>query len=732
MLPNRLPFPLKPLALTFRPSRNRPSLPWTIAAALIAAVVSSSALAQDQQDANSRNINTQNNSAQDTTLTTMTVVGDAATKTDTPMNEVPQATSTVTFEEYDQRGARTVQRALNYTPGAYTNQVGASNRYDYIVLRGFSDGSVNNTFLDGMKVMGDGAAFSSLTIDPWFLESIEVVKGPASVLYGRASPGGVVALTSRRPEFENSGEIRLGFGTNNQREAAFDVTGALGEDKRVAYRLTGRGSAADTQFDHIEEESYFFAPQLTWDITDATSLNLYAYLSHQPEGGYHAGLPYEGTVSSHNGKHIDNTFYEGEDDYDKFERDQTLLGYEFEHRFGSGMTARQKLRYLEADVDMDQVYAYGWANDNELIRYFSGADEHLTALTVDNQFEWDVSTGDLDHLLLFGVDYQTRDNDVVWPSGAFPNIDAFNPNYGADPTAMYASTRERHEIDQTGIYLQDQMQWDRWHLTLGGRYDWVDIKNTDRDSDTASTLDDTQFSGRVGLLYAFDNGMSPYISYNTAFTPTSFVDANGDLLKPMEGEQYEAGLKYQPTGTSDHYSIALFHITQENVATKEQPTDDYRAIGEIESQGIELEARTQITDAFSLQAGYTFTDATYSKSDDPTEEGNEAIYSPRHMASAWGYYDVQGGPLAGLNAGLGVRYNADIQADRANTEKVPDYTLVDATLGYDFSNVGLQGVSARLNVNNLLDKDYVASCNSLEFCYFGAERSVEATVSYRF
>ena len=712
------PFALKPFALKAGP-------------ALLAASVSSAALAQTTLSEDAANAGT----SADTELGTMTVTGQAATKTDTPFLETPQATSTVSAEQIERRGAQTVQRALDYTPGVYTNQLGSSNRYDYLVLRGFSDGSLSNTFLDGLKLMGDTNSFSSLKVDPWMLESIEVVKGPASVLYGRASPGGLVALTSKRPEFSDTptGEVQVGFGNNDQQRAAFDVTGSVDEGQRAAFRLTGIARSSDTQFDQAEEESYAIAPSLTWDITDATTLNLNAYVSREPEGGYHAGLPYDGTVTSHAGGHIDNTFFEGEDDYDNFERDQTLLGYELEHRFGNGITARQKLKYLESDVEMDQVYAYGWANDTELNRYYSGADEDLEAWTVDNQLEANFSTGGFEHRVLTGFDYQTRENDVVWSGGTFPNIDAFNPSYGAGPIGnIVVTTREKHELDQTGVYLQDQISWDRWHLTLGGRYDWVDIENTNLDSGDSSDLDETQFSGRAGLLYAFDNGISPYASYSTAFTPTSFVDASGDLLEPMEGEQVETGLKYQPLGTRDQYSIALFHITQENVATKEQPTDPYRAVGEIESQGIELEARTQLTEALSLQAGYAYTDITYAESDDPSEEGNDAIYSPKHIASVWGYYDFLKGPLAGLNTGLGVRYHADIQADRDNTKSVPDYTLVDATLGYDFSQVGLTNVSGRLNVSNLLDEDYVASCNSLEFCYFGAERSVSATLSYRF
>ena len=656
----------------------------------------------------------------------------SATKTDTPVIETPQSVSVVSREDWEEKGARTVQRAASYTPGVGTNQVGSSNRYDYLILRGFSDGSINNTYLDGLRVMNDGGSYSSFAIDPWFLERIEIVKGPTSVLYGQGSPGGIVALTSKRPEFRDGGEIRVSLGNNAQRSFAFDVTGPVDEEQRLAYRVTGIASAADAQQDHVELDRRAIAPSLTWDMTDDTSVTLLAYLQRDPEGGYHSGLPYEGTVESRNGQKIDNTFFEGEPDYDLFRRDMTMVGYDLEHRINRNWSALQKARYLDSDVELKQVYAYGWASATELNRYYSGGEEDLQALTVDNQIQGEVTTGAVDHTVLVGVDYQQRENDVVWPSGAFPAIDAFNPEYGAEPTALYPPQRNLRKQKQTGVYLQDQLATGGWRLTLGGRYDWVEIENTNRDSGVVAELDETQFSGRAGLLYLFNNGIAPYVSYSTSFSPSAYTDENGDLLDPSEGKQIETGLRYQPVGTTDLYTLSLFRIHQENLATKQPQESFYRSIGEIESQGVELEAKAQLTENLNVQAGYAFTDVTFEKSE-AYREGNAASQVPEHQLTLWAGYRFSQGVLNGANAGLGVRHNADIYADDANTKKVPDYTLVDLALGYDFSKLGLEGVSTRLNVNNLLDKEYVASCyNSLEFCYFGAERNVTASVSYRF
>lgn len=664
-------------------------------------------------------------------LDTLTVTANAATKTSTLFIETPQAISVVKRNNWETRAAESVQRAADYTPGVFTNQIGASNRYDYLVLRGFADGSINNTFLDGLNVMSDGGSFSSLVIDPWFLDSVEIVKGPTSVLYGRASPGGLVSQTSRRPEFAPSGELRLRLGNNAQRSAAFDLTGPVDADHRLAFRLTGLARAADTQFGPVKEERYAITPQLTWVISDATNLTLHAYLQHEPEGGYHSGLPYEGTVTHHAGQRISNNFFEGEKAFEAFKRDQIMLGYELEHYFSDTLKARQKLRYSKTDVELAQVYAFGWASDTELNRYFSGGDESMHTLTVDNQIEAQLATGAVDHTLLIGIDYQQRNNNVLWTSGKFPAIDAFNPQYGSDVDTMYPATREKRELEQTGLYLQDQLALGNWHASLGLRHDWVEITNTNEDNSTATGLDDTQFSGRAGLLYRFDSGLAPYLSYSTSFSPNSTSDQKGNLLAPTKGEQKEVGLKYQPANSKDYYSIALFDITQKNISTKLPNETFYQATGEIQSRGVELEAFSQLTDAASVRAGYSYTDVILKKTND-SNQGNTNNQSPRHQVGVWGQYAFQSDALLGLDAGLGVRYHADMQADKANTQKLPNYTLIDASIGYDLSRLGTEGMTVSLEASNLLNKDYVASCYDINFCYFGAERNITATLNYTF
>ncbi|WP_371355078.1 TonB-dependent siderophore receptor [Pseudomonas chlororaphis] len=672
-----------------------------------------------------------------------------ATKTSTALLETSQSVSVVTREQMDDQGSQTVSQTMRYTPGVLTNPYGATHRYDYVAMRGFNDGSVDNIYLDGLKSMGDSGTYSTMQVDPYFLERVDILKGPSSVLYGRSSPGGLVALTSKKPLLEPYHQIQATVGTQGQRGMGFDFSGPVDDDKRIAYRLTGLADRSDTQFDHNKEKRYALAPTLSIDFTDDTSLTLQAYLQHDPDGGYHSGMPADGALHQRNGQRISENFFEGEPGIDRYERDQQSFGYQFEHRFNDVFTARQNFRYLDSKVKLDQVYGYGWTTptSNELNRYYTGGDEKLHAFIVDNMLQAEFLTGATKHTVLMGADYQRRKTVVDWTSGSVAPINAFDPVYGSSTITYYDPLSYLRRLEQTGVYLQDLIEMDQWRFSLGLRQDWVETSDENRLAEASrpvgTEINDkrSKLTGRAGALYLFDNGLAPYISYSESFNPNSYADSAGNPLAPTDGTQWELGLKYQPPGTDDLYTASLFRIDQENLATKLPQENFYRAVGAVRSQGLELEAHLQLNDNLKVLGSYTFTDIEYSKSMISTlstateiieNKGNSPTQAPRHMASLWADYKFDSGTLDGLRLGGGVRYVGYSWADAENTMKVPSYTLFDASIGYDLGKVGLKGVDVRLNANNLTNESYIASCASLSFCYMGEERNVAATVSYQF
>ncbi len=672
-----------------------------------------------------------------------------ATKTSAALLETSQSVSVVTRQQMDDQGAQTVAQTLRYTPGVLTNPYGATHRYDYVAMRGFNDGAVDNIYLDGLKSMGDSGTYSTMQVDPYFLERVDILKGPSSVLYGRSSPGGLVALTSKKPLYEPYHQIQAMAGTQGQRGVGFDFSGPLDDDKRIAYRLIGLVDKSDTQFDHVEEKRYALSPTVSIDLSDDTSLTLQAYLQHDPEGGYHGGVPADGSLHKRNGRRISEHFFDGEPGVDGYSRDQQSFSYQFEHRFNDVFTARQNFRYQDSKVKLDQIYGYGWTTptSNELTRYYSGGDERLHAFIIDNMLQADFLTGDAKHTLLLGADYQRRKTVVDWTSGAVGALNAFDPVYGNSDIAYYSPTSYLRRLEQTGVYAQDLIEWDKWRVSLGLRHDWVETSDENRIAEFSrpegTEISDkrTKTTGRAGLLYLFDNGIAPYLSYSESFNPNSYSDSAGTPLAPTDGTQWEAGIKYQPPGTDDLFTASVFHIEQENLASKLPQENFYRPIGAVRSQGLELEAHMQLTDNFKLLGSYTLTDIEYSKAMPSTfstaanvidNKGNSPTQAPKHMASLWGDYAFNSGALDGLRIGGGVRYVGYSWADAENTMKVPSYTLYDASVGYDLGKVGLKGVDVRVNANNLTNERYVASCASLSYCYLGEERNVNATVSYQF
>ena len=660
----------------------------------------------------------------------------AATKTATPILETSQSITVVTRDQMEDQGSQTIMQAMRYTPGAFTGQVGASNRYDYVILRGLVDRSIDNIYLDGLKTMSDDSTYSSMQVDPYFVERADVVKGPASVLYGRSSPGGLVALSSNKPQFEQQGEVELSYGNRNQRGVGFDLTGPLDEAGKLAYRLVGKADAADTQFEGAEEERYAISPSLTANFTDDTRVTLMAYLQKDPEGGTHNGVPSEGTLFPRNGKYISTGFFDGDPSLEAFERTQNMVGYQFEHDFDETFTARQNFRFLDADVHIDQIYQTGWVGStDELKRSYGGGDETMRAYAVDNQLQADFATSDIDHTVLMGFDYQHRRTENSWQFPSASNINPFSPTYGSPGVTLGAPTTSNvRTLEQAGLYLEDQFSYENWRLSLGLRQDWVETTKLDRLTNKKTGEDRQKLTKRAGILYLFDNGVAPYVSYSESFNPSLSSDVAGNPIEPSEGTQYEAGVKYQPENGNLMLSAAAFYLEQDNVAIYNASTFAYDPLGKIESQGLELEARANLNENLSVIASYTYTDAAYDAPGD-TKDGKRPMQVPEHMASIWGDYGFHSGALDGLSIGAGARFVGEMAGNESNTITVPDYTIFDLALNYDMAKVGFDNTDLRINVNNLLDEEYVASCLITQWsdnCYYGEERSILATLRYRF
>ncbi|CAI2016707.1 ferrichrome porin FhuA [Serratia liquefaciens] len=655
------------------------------------------------------------------------------TKTDTPIEKTPQSVSVVTREEMDMRQPDTVKGALAYTPGVMVGNRGASTAYDAVNIRGFSSVGTN-MYLDGLKLQDDN--YSIYQIDPYFLERAEVLRGPSSVLYGKSNPGGVVALVSKRPTTETLREVQFKMGTDNLFQTGFDFGGALDDDGIYSYRLTGLARDEDQQQVGEKSKRYAIAPSFSWRPDDRTSLTFLSSFQDDPSVGFYGWLPKEGTVQNGiNGK-LPTSFNDGEPGYNNISRKQQMVGYAFEHGFDDVWTLRQNLRYSKMDVDYRSIYGQGISATNpaELTRGVMNSKEHLSSFAVDTQAQAKFATAAVDHTLLMGVDYMRMRNDVVYQYGSASSLNVVAPQYGNQSYTITGDASQVNRQEQTGLYVQDQAEWNNWVLTMGGRYDWSDTNSTNRlKQNLVSKQKDNEFTGRAGLNYVFENGIAPYVSYSESFEPTSGTDFSGNTFAASKGKQYEAGVKFAPKDRPITASIAIYQLTKTNNKVADpDPDHSFASVlgGEIRSRGVELEGKAALTANVNLLGSYTYTDAEYTK--DTTLQGNTPAAIPKHMASVWADYTFHETALSGLTLGSGVRYVGSSYGDEANTFKVKDYTVVDAAIKYDLARFNLPGSSIGINVNNLFDKEYVSSCFATYGCYWGAERQVVATATFRF
>lgn len=658
----------------------------------------------------------------------------SATKTSAELVKTPQSVSVVTRDQMDALDATSVSQALRYTAGAFTEYRGSSNRNDEVFVRGFS---YVPKFLDGLS-FGATASSQTGTVDPWLLERVELVRGPASVLFGQVNPGGLISMTSKRPTSEPIHKVQFSTGNRDLAEGAFDFGGPLSDDGRVLYRLNGIARTQHNQVEDYKDSRVAIAPAITWYPNDQTRFTLLTSYQKDPDAGYRNFLPAYGTVTSANGKYIPLDFNVSDPDYDQSWREQTMVGYEFEHQFNDMMTFRQNARYDSIKQKYRYLVYFNSKPESTLLSRRAQHEERTTnEFGIDNQLEAQFATAQMNHTLLGGLDYKSSNDKqlLMRGSGSQYDMDWTHPVYGVnvDESTFSPASHEQQNLDQMGLYLQDQMSWNNWELLLSGRYDWTEVRTTDYIDSEKTQQNDNKFTWRTGLLYAFDFGLSPYISYSTSYEPNLQTNrAPGSApFKPTTGKQTEVGVKYQPVDNT-LMSLALYDLKQSNVSTYNSTLGWFENAGEVRSKGVEAEIHSSLWDSVNLIGSYTYTDAETVNTTVAGTEGKTPARIPAHMASAFASYTFPGGPLKSLTTGVGVRYIGTSYGDAKNTFKVPAVDLYDAMVSYELGelNSSLKGAAVQFNVNNIADTKYVASCASDTACFYGVGRTVTATVSY--
>ncbi len=667
-----------------------------------------------------------------------------ATKTGTSLKDTPQAVNVVTKDQIAAQGSTTLTQALRYTPGVIS-QYGDDSRYDWFTIRGFRP----SRYLDGLRLPFGSRGYAQPRVEPFSLERAEVLKGPASVLYGQGDPGGLINMVSKRPSATALNEVEMQFGTDKRIQTAFDLGGGAGDDDSFLYRIVGVGRLTDTQYDYVREKKGYIAPSFTFKADEGTSLTVYGSYQHidSPGGGGAPALPANGTLYTRMYPELPRSAFPGEPGYDRYKSDQASVGYEFEHEVDDTWTIRQNLRYSYIGTDTQRVQPYCPAacNPTAFYRYAWAFPESARAVTVDNQAIGNFQTGDVAHTVLFGLDYSYESSryEESALSPIFTPFNGLDPIYGATAiTRPPIATRIDQDRSQTGLYAQDQMEWNNFVFSLGGRYDWANTDTRTLTSVADNQVDqrDGKFTWRAGLVYNFDNGLSPYAGYSTSFNPASGTDRLGNAFEPTTGEQFEVGVKYQPNGSNSFVTLSAYHLTQDNVLSPDTTpgfTNYSVQTGQVRMRGVELEGKAEITDAFSVLASYAYTDSEITKANPNatgiSNEGNRFAFVPRQQASLWLDYTLQTSTIwDGLSFGGGARYTGQTFGENANKFDIPSYTVFDAAVRYDFGKADpkLEGLKASLNVSNIFDRKYVSTCIAATGCYWGEGRTVYATLKY--
>ncbi|USI78215.1 TonB-dependent siderophore receptor [Sphingopyxis sp. USTB-05] len=649
------------------------------------------------------------------------VTGYTGTKTDTALAELPQPIKVITAEQYEAQGAISISDTIKYAAGVAANPYGRDTRVDGFNVRGLDA----LQFRDGMRDVF--SYYASIASDPYNFSRVEIVRGPASVLFGQGSIGGLINLVSKTPDFATRGEISLVYGSYDRKEVLGDVNVALADD--LAVRFVGRARDAGTYIDHVPDDRVMFAPSIRWQPTPDTDVILTGLYQEDDTGSTSQFLPIVGTFRPNTvaGKQLDRYTFVGKAGWDRYAGRLLQGGGSVTHRFSDNVKLSLKARYIDSDLEYNTHYADSYTNPEDPYSVYGtsgrmigltadASDARMNVFSTDNNLQFDFTTGaNVEHKLLVGIDYSWNKVQKRYAGGT-ELVDLYDIDYDAlltyDPSGPFTKESQK----QLGVYVQDQIRFfDRVSVVLGARRDRVTGSSGQKDN--ATTF-------RAGIIGEIGAGISPFFSYTESFLPVAGRIDNGDgtfgdPYRPQTGTQYEAGIKWQPTPNT-LVTATAFKIKERNRVLYLAAGGTTQS-GELNTKGFEIEASHSLPGNFELLANYG-----YSKL--KSETNTSLDYMPRHTASIWSTKTFGLADEAQLRLGGGVVYSGkSISTSDVWSIVTPSRTTVDALAEINWNNWRFA-----VNATNLLNNKFFASCLARGDCFIGAPRNVMGTIGYRF
>ncbi len=664
----------------------------------------------------------------------------SALKSDTPIMETARSVSIESEFDIIEKGALALDDTFTYSSGVTGKTYGYATRGDWLKVRGLNVPLYQDSL---QSLFGN---YNNTRPDVYTLEQVEILKGPASVLYGQGSPGGIVNIVSKLPKADAAHEIVAELGNFERQQLAFDSTGRIGGSDEWLYRVVGVHRDSDTQVDFVEDNTTVIAPSITWRPSTDTDLTLLVNHTETESDTGAQFLPLYGTLyPAPNGEVIENSTYTGEPGYNRYNTETTSVTFLANHHFNNVWSLEVTSRYSDAQADCQQAWTafiggdrYVYNDDGSLYkggmvpRTFYRNDATSEQLAIDTRLRAQFSTGALYHEVLIGAQYQDVtlgdagyyafalgfDSATGGPDDTFGDaywLNVFNPVYGNVPPAEYLNSLYSAGPDTTtedlGLYINDQISIGNWRVTAGLRVDDTESgTGTDRQQDDA-------VSSALGVLYQFDNGLAPYASYAESFEPVIGDDGRGNTLDPQKGEQVEVGVKYQSYDIPAMVTLAYFDITQSNLSDPSSLAGDYQQQrGEASVEGVELEAQVTLGDlSLEFNASHLNTESA---------EGYHLASVPENQASTWVTWRPAG--FQGFKVGGGLRYMGESWGGRDEI-RTPSYTLGDLMIGYQAGQWDFT-----VNARNVADKEFQATCLSRGDCFPGEARNIVGRVRYQF